>query len=1829
MPTDGLLDVPGVPDAPSDLLAAPAKAKPLELRRFDDPDTAREWIYQNAFDAAATLPPVSNQKNTLELHDVHWLDKGNFSKADRKKQVLTGGSLGRRLRGTWVLKDNVTGKELDRKTAVVASIPHLTDSGTFVRAGTEYGLRNQQRLRAGVFARQKQDGTLEAHVAVLKGGPAHRYELNPENGVFYLTSGQARIPLLPLLQELDPAKASKLGDAWGQDVFNANQRKADASALTRLTERFDKKGEGLKTVFERMTLDPEVTRHTLGHPHARVDFDTIAAATRKLLDVGRGKAQTDDRDHLAYQQFVGPEDLIAERIAKDRAGVRRQLLFKATNRGNLQWLPAGALQGQVDSAFDESGLGEPLQETNLLETHDKMASITKLGEGGIQNMDSIPDESRSVQPSHAGFIDLIRTPECYDEQTEVMTFSGWKKWCDVTPQDDLACLVNGQLRFHAPKKLIRSRYAGLMYGAISETIDYLVTPNHRMFVRRGYGTPLWVIESVERTHESVRLLLSGGFEPYTGDEDPPRDWLPKVERRAHNTQDIDLKWASLDDWAEFLGWYLAEGSYYYNTKRPDYKVFISQCPVANPDNCRRIEWLLDRMGLKWGRSKSNTDQLWICGKQLTVWAKQFGDSWTKFIPEYAFAWPVSARRRLLYGLMWGDGRKATKGSHKGEPKSFCSSSRQLALDVQRLAFGLGTASRLCFEPDDRQPQYAGCYVVFLRDRRISTLTPGSPNAAAERSRRNCYYTRQYDGMVYCAEVPGGLLYVRRNNSIGFWCGNSSRAGVDLYFASSTRKGNDGNIYSSFVDPKTGKAVLKTPRDIADLTVAFPGELQQPGKRVKVLQNGRFTYALKRDVDLVMPDFEHSFSSVGNLVPGKSGIKQQRMAMGSRMLGQALALVNGEAPLVRSAVPGTNGQTSYEEHLSNMAGAIKAKKSGTVLAVDANGIKVRNSDGTIETISTHASLPLNRKSFIDQKATVQPGQQINPGDLLARSNFTNAKGELALGLNARTAFTSWKGLNHADAFLISESMARRATSDHAYQHELELTDRVKTGLKSYVSLFPGKYDKSILANMTDKGMIKPGTPVKYGDPLILAAEEREDAANKLHRKNEAGFRDASITWDHHDPGVVTDVVDGRNGPVVVVRSQQPMKTGDKLSGRYGNKGVVHILPDLQMPHDSQGRPFEVVSNSTSLISRGNASMWLEAKLGQIAEKAGKHYNLADFDPNVPDRAANVKALMQQWGVPDTEDIIDPETGRKIPGVFTGNSFYMKLHHLSEDKQSGRGAGGGYAADESPAKGGASGSKKLSMLDMSALLSSGASEVLRDAGAVRGQRNDDYWLQYMQGHTPTSPRVPLVYQKFINQLKASGINVQRAGSKLNIMAMTNKDVDSLAGDRNVSNGQTVDFNKDLSPVAGGLFDEKLTGGHHSAGRWAAIPLSEPMPNPVMEDPIRHMLNLTKSKFEAVIAGREQLNGLSGPAAIKAGLENIDIDRDIAVARARIKGGSKSDRDDAVRKLGYLKSAKQLGIEPKDWMLNRVPVIPPAFRPVSVLGGSGVPLVSDVNHLYRELIESDNNYKSLRDSAGADAAGDERLAVYNAFKAVTGLGEPVTQQSKDKKVTGLLQEVFGNSPKHSTLQRKLLSSTVDNVGRATVVPNPDLDMDSLGLPEDKAFDVYQRFIVRRLKRAGMPLVEALRQAKEKSPLAKSALLEEMADRPVIMNRAPVLHRYGIMAFKPQLVKGSVVHVPPLVIKGLGMDFDGDAVQYHVPVDPAAVAEAMDRLLPSRQLIAPADMRSPVHTPQEDYVAGLHAATTRKTERKHTFRNAADVRAAWQAGRIDLGDMITLLAK
>ena len=1059
---------------------------------------------------------------------------------------------------------------------------------------------------------------------------------------------------------------------------------------------------------------------------------------------------------------------------------------------------------------------------------------------------------------------------------------------------------------------------------------------------------------------------------------------------------------------------------------------------------------------------------------------------------------------------------------------------------------------------------------------------------------------------------------------------SMKAGVDARFVNTLKKGVDKKIYTPVVLPN-GKKTWKSAQEVNNSVVAFPGEMAGNNEFVAALVHGEMRMVPREEVDYSIPHMQNTIHATGAMVPMMSAVKGQRAVMASRMLTQALPVENPEAPLVQNGIIDEDDK-SYEEKYGDNLGAIHAKNGGRVLSVDKDKITIRTPDGAKEQVELYNDFIFNRKTGLTQTPTVQPGDVIEPGQLIARSNYTDDKGTAAVGLNAKVAFLPFKGKNWEDGFVVSESFAKRATSTHYYKNKLPITDNTITGKQRFISLRPGVYTKEQLARFDDNGVIQPGMEVHTGDPLILAVSKNEPTEAQKAKGRRTSYKDASVTWDHHDPGVVTDVYNSPKGTQVIVKTRSQLQVADKLSGRQGNKGVVaDIIPDAELPTLPDGSKPEILISPLALVGRVNPAQILEAQLGKIAKVTGKRYSIKDFD-SIDDLTAFVNKELKAHGMTSNEDLIDetdPDNPKTIPQVLTGNMFFMKLMHTAESKGQSRGVSG-YTSDMQPAKGGDDGAKRMGIMELNALLGNGALNNIVDMKYVKGQENTDYWRQYMAGFNPPTPKIPYVYNKFVNYLKGAGINVVREGPRIQLMAMTGKDIDTLCENREITGTvdprtglntiSTVAWDDNMKTVKGGLFDDTITGGHNG-NKWSFIRMDTKLPNPVMEQPLRLMLGMTEKQFRDVMAGKEQTACGTGPGALYQMAAKLDIDSEIEKARMDIQSGRKTFRDAAVRKLGYLKTAKRLKQNPVDWFTDKCPVLPPYFRPVSSMGENGLPLVSDPNYMYKDLFDTNQAYKYNKKYFGEKESGDLALSLYDSFKAVTGLGDPVTKELQQKQTKGLLKAVFGSNPKFGMVQRQLLSTPVDMSGRGVIAPNPDMDMDTCGIPENLAWDSYKIFVARKLRQHGRSGMQALDEIKNKTKAARDALQEVMSERPVLINRAPTLHKFNMMAVHPVLIPGDHIELSPFVCRGMNADFDGDAIQFHVPTTKAAVEEAERKLLPSHNLLSPGDFSAmPIIT--KDHLTGLNEITRVRKKGSVptvTFATKEDAIRAYREGRLD----------
>lgn len=616
-----------------------------------------------------------------------------------------------------------------------------------------------------------------------------------------------------------------------------------------------------------------------------------------------------------------------------------------------------------------------------------------------------------------------------------------------------------------------------------------------------------------------------------------------------------------------------------------------------------------------------------------------------------------------------------------------------------------------------------------------------------------------------------------------------------------------------------------------------------------------------DYDIEMTSPAQQYGANVNLIPLQGSVQMPRLFYGARFMNQAMPLEGAEAPLVQNLDPDDPDGRSFDQKYGRFAGALfwDQDEPAEVSKVDANSIVVKTSTGE-KRMPIYSGFSFNRKTRIHQTPTVKVGDKLAKGALLARSNYTDDKGTLAMGLNARVALVPFKGHSMDDAVVISNAFAARLKSEHNDLYQSDLKKGLKNGRDHFVSLYPSVFKREQLDKLDDAGVVKVGQIVQPGDPLMLLTRPKVVSSNssqvgRLAKTMREARADASTTWDASVPGEVTDVVKTTSGHKVIVRSIRPAKEGDKIVLRSGNKGIISkIIADDQMPRTAaDGQPLEVLLNELGLPSRVNSALPYELWLGKIAKKLGRPEVISSYTKPGEYFYDLVQKKLDAAGLKGEEDIYDPVLNKNLRAPVTvGYGTVLKLHHVAESKTSARGQAS-YDQDQQPARGGGEGaqSKRLSGLEAGAMLSSGAYANLREAATLRGQRNDEFWRALRAGQTPKTPGRPFVWDKFRVLLAGSGIQTRDLGDgKIRLGPFTDRDLDEHKA-MSLENGEIVDPYT-LEPVKGGLFDEAIVGGK----KWGKIDLPEPLPNPAFEDAIRHLLGLKKEQLRDIIAGRAEL-------------------------------------------------------------------------------------------------------------------------------------------------------------------------------------------------------------------------------------------------------------------------------------------------------------------------------------------------------------------------------------
>ena len=394
------------------------------------------------------------------------------------------------------------------------------------------------------------------------------------------------------------------------------------------------------------------------------------------------------------------------------------------------------------------------------------------------------------------------------------------------------------------------------------------------------------------------------------------------------------------------------------------------------------------------------------------------------------------------------------------------------------------------------------------------------------------------------------------------------------------------------------------------------------------------------------------------------------------------------------------------------------------------------------------------------------------------------------------------------------------------------------------------------------------------------------------------------------------------------------------------------------------------------------------------------------------------------------------------------------------------------------------------------------------------------------------------------------------------------------------------------------------------------SELVEGDVLTDEKKRHFDQDKEKAGTFIA-------MMGAAGIKELLKKIDLDPLADELRIKMKTESSVQKKlKFARRLKVVESFRKSGNKPEWMILDVIPVIPPELRPLVPLDG-GRFATSDLNDLYRRVINRNNRLKKLMDLSAPDViVRNEKRMLQEAVDALFDNGRRgnVLRGANNRPLKSLSDTLKG---KQGRFRQNLLGKRVDYSGRSVIVVGPELKLHQCGLPKQMALELFKPFIYQRLEQRGH--CTTIKQAKElveqQDPVVWDILEEVIKDHPVLLNRAPTLHRLGIQAFEPVLVEGKAIKIHPLVCTAFNADFDGDQMAVHIPLSPEAQVEAEVLMLSSNNILSPAN-GAPITTPTQDMVLGIYYLTKSKANAKgegRTFGSIEEVLLALEMGELE----------
>ena len=717
-------------------------------------------------------------------------------------------------------------------------------------------------------------------------------------------------------------------------------------------------------------------------------------------------------------------------------------------------------------------------------------------------------------------------------------------------------------------------------------------------------------------------------------------------------------------------------------------------------------------------------------------------------------------------------------------------------------------------------------------RRLSALGPGGlSRERASFDVRDVHYTHY--GRMCPIETPEG-----------------PNIGLINYLATFAKINDFGFIEAPYrkVDKETGFVTREVAYMTADVEDDFYiAQANEPLDENGCLANARITCRHRNEiieVDRNMIDYidvspRMMVSVATAFIPFLQNDDANRALMGANMQRQAVPLLTTEAPIVAT---GMEHRSAVDSEV-----CIKAQGDGVVSAVSADSITVRYDDGRVEDYKLTKFARSNAGTCVNQRPIVEAGERVTTEQIIADGPSTS-QGEVALGKNVLIGFVTWEGYNYEDAILLNERLVREDvfTSIHIEEHETESRD-TKLGPEEITRDIPN-VGEDTLKDLDENGIIRIGAEVHSGDYLVgkvtpkgeteLTPEER--LLRAIFGEKVREVRDTSLKVPHGESGIVVDVKiftkengdelpAGVNKSVrVYIAQKRKISVGDKMAGRHGNKGVIsRVLPEEDMPFLPDGTPLDIVLNPLGVPSRMNIGQVLEVHLGYAAKTLGWKVATPVFD------GANEKDIRDTLKLAGLREdgktiLYDGRTGEPFDNLVTvGYPYYLKLHHLVDDKIHARSTGPYSLVTQQPLGGKAQfGGQRFGEMEVWALEAYGAAYTLQEILTVKSDDVTGRVKTYeaiVKGNNIPAPGVPESFKVLVKELQSLCLDIRVLDENGNEIELKDEDEDDDVIYTSESHGEIVtdtnevldsgfgideDSPEDIMDVFGGLEEDADT-------------------------------------------------------------------------------------------------------------------------------------------------------------------------------------------------------------------------------------------------------------------------------------------------------------------------------------------------------------------------------------------------------------------------------------